>query len=654
LTDYRLLRVPVNLYERQPARQEYAVDTEVVIAGAGPRREHEVGLHQGDTAVTVEARAPDDSMRTLRASYLVGCDGPRSNVRQHAGFATTGTAPTMTLYQALDTVLEPSPPPARPTGHHGAPTGIALWAPGPRRLITMDFAEPETAAVRAWLCQHGGTTKNGGIDPRALLRDYERPVYQPPRPSADDPHAIRSVGVIGGGSAGYLTALALRARRPWLDVTLVESSKVPIIGVGEATVPSIVLFLHHYLGIDAVELYRQVRPTWKLGIKFDWGPDPDGFLAPFDWGTHTVGVLGSLATQRNINAFTLQSLLMAAYSTPVFEANGGYVSVMNQLPFAYHLDNERFVGTPFHSHASSLFTDSAVTGNLPHGGFLKPYTTATTMDAGWCWNIPTRESGHLGYVLSSAFLSDDQAAEEVAHRFPGISEPRFVRFRVGRHERAWRGNVMAVGNAYGFVEPLESTGLPMVTSTAVMLADALPASWSDPVPREGVNVGLAAKWDALRWFLSIHYRFNRRLDIPFWREARERTDISGAQSLLDMYATGAPLRFRDRLTIGLLEGSAPPFYWLSGVDCVLLGQQVPTRSLSMTEPLERWRERKVAADALVACGLPQHKALASYEAEPRLQDELLYARDSWASPGAARLRLGYCRTDGERPGSATP
>ena len=71
---------------------------------------------------------------------------------------------------------------------------------------------------------------------------------------------VRRVVVAGGGTAGYFAALALKRQLPDLDVTLVESSKIPIIGVGEATTTLMVPFLHQQLGIDIVELYRDVRP----------------------------------------------------------------------------------------------------------------------------------------------------------------------------------------------------------------------------------------------------------------------------------------------------------------------------------------------------------------------------------------------------------
>ena len=560
-------------------------------------------------------------------------------------------------------------------------------------LGRLDLDEHDAALVHNWLC--GDEDKRG----QGFTGSAERAIGDPRRPADDDPQAIRTVGVIGGGTAGYLTALALRTKRPWLKVALVESATIPIIGVGEATVPQMVPFLHHYLGIDPHELYQKVRPTWKLGIKFDWGPKPAGFNAPFDWAANSVGVLGSLAETGNINDFTVQSMLMSAGKAPVFGTPEAPTSLMKYLPYAYHLDNARFVGfltelarergvehieatladvvlsgpeqvdhvtttdgrtlefdfyvdctgfrsmllekamgTEFHSFADSLFTDSAVTGNIAHGGKLKPYTTATTMDAGWQWTIATPESDHLGYVFSSQALSKQDAAEELARKVPGISEPRFVRFRVGRHAKAWRGNMMAVGNSYGFVEPLESSGLLMITEAILAMMRALPASWADAADgRELVNSILAKKWDEIRWFLSVHYKFNTRLDTPFWRDVRANVDVSGLQPLLDVYASGAPLRFRDPGTRTALRLTAPTFYELSGIDCILLGQHVPTKLMRSAEPIDRWRARRATAQLLVDKALPHHEALARFAGEPGLHDELIKDRDSWVVRAAANL-----------------
>ncbi|GGM73445.1 hypothetical protein GCM10011609_06560 [Lentzea pudingi] len=578
--------------------------------------------------------------------------------------------------------------------------GTADFAAAFSRLLDR-IPAGEADGLRAWLgggpaqapdfgvlsADGEGGPRDAGIDPAS-------------RPRKDDPRAIRRVGVIGGGTAGYLTALALRAKRPWLDVTLVESTGIPIIGVGEATTPSMVPFLHHYLGIDPDELYRAVAPTWKLGIRFDWGPHPDGFMAPFDWGSNSVGVLGSLATQGDINAFTLQSLLMAQDRAPVFDlGDGEHLSLMKRMPFAYHLDNARFVrfltelaaqrgvrhvdatiadvaldadgwvdhlvtgdgdrldfdcyvdcsgfrslllgktlGVPYVPFTDSLKTDRAITAVVPHDGRIKPYTRATTMDAGWCWTIPTRDEDHVGYVHSSQFLDEDAATAELSRLYPEAHRFKTVRFRSGRHEECWRGNVIAIGNSYAFVEPLESSGLMMITLGILSLVGSLPASWDDPAPRGVVNAALAKKWDEIRWFLSLHYRFNTRKDTEFWRDARSSTDVSGLEPLLEVYRGGAPLRFRDPIVRGFLEATAPTFYGLAGVDCLLLGQGLPTRLLPMTEPVESWAARKAAADSLVAQALPAEQALAAFDTEPRLNAELLDDEDSWVvRSGTERL-----------------
>ncbi|HET8661635.1 MAG TPA: tryptophan 7-halogenase, partial [Micromonosporaceae bacterium] len=109
-------------------------------------------------------------------------------------------------------------------------------------LVLANLPEDEAAAVRSWV---PGRT-DGTTDPLALLGNLSGAGSDIVEPDPQDPQAIRRIGVIGGGTAGYLTAVALKTRRPWLDVTLVESPSIPIIGVGEATVSYMTLFLHHY------------------------------------------------------------------------------------------------------------------------------------------------------------------------------------------------------------------------------------------------------------------------------------------------------------------------------------------------------------------------------------------------------------------------
>ncbi len=488
-----------------------------------------------------------------------------------------------------------------------------------------------------------------------------REAYRPPGEAG----GVRTVGILGGGTASWLTALALRAQLPWLDVTVVESTSIPIIGVGEASVPSLLAFLHNYLKLDVLEFDREVMPTWKQGIRFEWGlPGDYVFQAPFDWEVNGVGMLGSMAETGNVSAFTLQAILMAKDVTPILRSGGRVQSLLPLLSFAYHLDNPRLVryltrtalargvhhvdakvvdaplspapggaddaeprvthlatddgrrlefdlyvdcsgfrsfllgdklGTAFHEYKSSLYTDSALAFNAPHAGKPRAYTTARTMESGWCWNIPMVDCDHLGYVYSSAHCSDDDAHAEARRLRPAMTNERIVRFRSGRHDRMWVGNVYAIGNAYAFVEPLESTGLLMITRAITSLVRSFPIGETQAVMKRFVNTTAGRDWDRLRWFLAAHYKFNRRLESPFWQDARAGADVSGIEHALAMFRAHGPLSLLPRaMRASLKEETDIFFYGLHGLDCILLGQKVPHPPLHR-EPAEGWRARRQTA-----------------------------------------------------------
>src|SRR5207244_1645709 len=120
---------------------------------------------------------------------------------------------------------------------------------------------------------------------------------------------IRSIGVVGGGTAGYFSAIALKQRYPDVALTLIESSAIPIIGVGEATTPIMVSFLHHQLGIDSIDFYAKVEPTWKLGIRFDWGLPGDYY---FNYSFAGGAPLDAHVFERDLRTYSLGSQLMAA------------------------------------------------------------------------------------------------------------------------------------------------------------------------------------------------------------------------------------------------------------------------------------------------------------------------------------------------------
>ena len=109
-----------------------------------------------------------------------------------------------------------------------------------------------------------------------------------------DNNNIRHIVIVGGGTAGWMSAAAL-ARiigTQQCRITLVESEQIGIVGVGEATIPPIVEF-NNLLGIDSDDMMRATQGTFKLGIEFtNWGSKGHTYMHPF-------GVFGR--TIHNVN-----------------------------------------------------------------------------------------------------------------------------------------------------------------------------------------------------------------------------------------------------------------------------------------------------------------------------------------------------------------
>ena len=174
----------------------------------------------------------------------------------------------------------------------------------------------------------------------------------------------------------------------------------------------------------------------------------------------------------------------------------------------------RALEVPFKSYTDALFCNRAVIGGWTRTDeIIKPYTLAETMDAGWAWQIEHETFLNHGYVYSSSFITDDAAREEFLRKNPKVSnEPRIVKFRSGRYETMWKGNVVGIGNASGFVEPLEASAIQVIILQSRTLAD----------------------------FLAVHYKFNTRLDTPFWQAARSDIPLGEGEGVVEFYRETAP------------------------------------------------------------------------------------------------------------------
>lgn len=496
---------------------------------------------------------------------------------------------------------------------------------------------------------------------------------------------IRSIGIVGGGTAGYLAALSLRRRFPEMPIEVITAPDIPPIGVGESTIFQLVDFLHGHLGIDVSEFYREVQPTWKLGQRFYWGPVERGwFNYPFQRVDHGVAHMDGA----DLRTSTLYSTLMEGARTFLISretADGdGETVAVKRKSYAYHLDNRRFIrflrervpaqgislqdariveanlsadgreveevrtadgrafrhdlwvdcsgfrslllektlGVPWVDFGSSLITDRAVTARVSNGNAPFPGTLSRTAPNGWVWDISMRAENNLGYVYSSAFSDVDHAEEWLVRQFGATLDDVVIPFRTGRHERAWEGNVVALGNASGFVEPLQSSGLQMTTIAITRMGDVLESGsdWRDGVA--GYNQAIASRWDFLRWFIAAHYRLNTRESTPFWQACNETLDLGPFEEIVRFFTE------QGSLSTNWSRGSEEfQSLWESGlfgpqgVDLVLIGLGLqPGRCGVHPDPdlIARYRMKKALWRSLVPAAIPQEKALRLAEARPEL------------------------------------
>jgi tryptophan halogenase len=449
---------------------------------------------------------------------------------------------------------------------------------------------------------------------------------------------VNKITVLGGGSAGFMAALALKSRLPDVVVRIIRAKDIGIIGVGEGSTVGLTEFLHQYLKLSPKKFHEQAQPTWKLGLKFIWGPRSSfnyTFGPGLDARDPTLAKANGFYCDDDIACPDVFSALMSF--DRAFVQEKGRPLFHNNV--AYHFENEKFVGfletwadalgveirddkvatveqdesgitglvlasgevetadlyvdcsgfgsvllgqalrEPFVSFRSSLFCERAIVGgwdrSAPEDELIKPYTTCETMNAGWAWQIEHENRINRGYVYAPGFITDEEAEREFRAKNPKVGPTRIVPFVSGRYERQWVKNVVAIGNAAGFVEPLEATALGIIAQQSRTLASSLVRADRQPRPSQAAafNSFFERAWDDIRGFLALHYKFNTRLDTKFWRHCWEATDLAGAEPVVEYYEENGPDGFWGKTLLSNPHNQ----FGIGGYFTLLIGMKVPFR-----------------------------------------------------------------------------
>lgn len=466
-----------------------------------------------------------------------------------------------------------------------------------------------------------------------------------------DPGLIQSVVVVGGGTAGWMTASYLKKAFPAVDITVIEAPSIPRIGVGEATIPNLQKVFFDFLGVKEDDWMRHCNAAFKVAVKFVNWRKPRAQTID-DHYYHLFGLIPNCDNVPLSHYWVLKNragdreqMDYACYKEPpLLDANLSprYMDGTPAMYYAWHFDAHlvadylknlavgwgvhhvveelenvelaadgsigslhttqgrtlradlfvdcsgfrgllinKALREPFVDMSDHLLCDSAVASAVPNddeANGVEPYTSAIAMNAGWTWKIPMLGRFGTGYVYSSKFASETEAARDFCDLWsldPDKTNLNKIRFRVGRNRRAWVKNCVSIGLSSCFVEPLESSGIYFIYAAIYQLAKHFPDKNFNPVLRDRFNREIETMFDDTRDFIQMHYLTTPREDTPFWRANKHDLHLSDeVQYKLDTYKCGLAVNMpitTEETYYANFEAEFRNFWTNSSFYCILAG-----------------------------------------------------------------------------------
>ena len=194
--------------------------------------------------------------------------------------------------------------------------------------------------------------------------------------------------------------------------------------------------------------------------------------------------------------------------------------------------------------SDTLINNKALVAKIPYTNKekqLKNYTNSVALDNGWCWEIPLWDGLSVGYVHTNMFASEEEIEKEFFDRY-GKIDYTTITFKTGRYKRGWVKNVVGLGLSYGFIEPLESTGIASTLENTFRLLEVISKRdmFYTQVDRDSFNHYISERIDRYRSFIEMHYYLSSREDSEYWKYITENINYdyndnfrTGYQQFLD-------------------------------------------------------------------------------------------------------------------------
>jgi tryptophan halogenase len=227
------------------------------------------------------------------------------------------------------------------------------------------------------------------------------------------------------------------------------------------------------------------------------------------------------------------------------------------------------LGVAFDDWTHWLPVDRAVVAPCEKVGPPTPYTRSTARQFGWQFRIPLQHRTGNGHVYSSQFTSEDEAADVLLRNLDGrpLGDPKLLKFTTGKRQKLWDRNVIAIGLAGGFLEPLESTAIYLIQSGINRLMNLFPTADCDPILQDTYNEQASFEYERVRDFLILHYHATERNDTEFWNYVRTMSVPDTLKAKMQLFASNGQF-FRNREELFGLTS------WVQ----VMLGQGIQPRA----------------------------------------------------------------------------
>jgi len=410
------------------------------------------------------------------------------------------------------------------------------------------------------------------------------------------PKNPKSIAVVGGGTAGLVTALILKARFPDLSIDVICSSKIGIIGVGEGSTEHWISFMKH-INVSHHDVIKGCDATYKCGIMFKgWAKDDylhsitDEFYLkagqyPFFYARQIANCKPAkdLVPSRNWNNQINTWFLDKPYNSPtnqyhfntfklnefltnlsrdrginiiddeikeVFLKEDGSIGELlgdkSKYLYDFYIDSTGFkriliskLGARWVSYGKYLKMKSAIAFPTEDRDEYNMWTVSQAMDYGWMFTIPVWGRHGNGYIFDSDYISADQAKAEV-EKFLGrtIEVGRHINFDPGALDRVWIKNCCAVGLSASFVEPLEASSIGSSIQQAFLLMHKI-SNYTESTIKK-YNQDATNILENIRDFIALHY-ITKKDNSQFWLDVQRLEIPDSLKEKLDLWKYKLPI-----------------------------------------------------------------------------------------------------------------